>query len=79
MEVKIHAEPVEGEKKEKKYGKYDDWEIESAARTIIEAEEIKKDTEKMKYVGECLKSKGEAYSRAVSSLDDLRKLANKKA
>lgn len=75
MEVKVEVEPKE---KEKKYGDYDDWEIESAARTIIEAEEIKKDAEKMKYVGECLKKKGEAYASAVSSLDDLRKLANKK-
>lgn len=79
MEVKIHAEPVKSEEKEKKYGKYDDWEIESAARTIIEAEEIKRDKEKMKAVGQCLKEKGEAYSSAITSLDDLRKLANKKS
>jgi hypothetical protein len=80
MEVKIHAQPLESsEAKEKKYGKYDDWEIESAARTLIEAEEIKKDKEKMKYVGECLKAKGDAYSAAITSLDDLRKLANKKS
>jgi len=79
MKVEVEVEGGKGEEKEKKYGKYDDWEIESAARTIIDAEEIKKDKEKMKYVGECLKSKGEAYSSAISSLDDLKKLAYKKS
>ncbi len=78
MEVVVQAQPVKGEEKEKKYGKFDDWEIESAARTLLEAEEIKKDAEKMKYVGECLKKKGEAYSSAITSLDDLRAVARKK-
>lgn len=79
MEVKIHAEPVEKEESEKEYGDYDKWEIESAARCIIEAEEIKRDKDKMKYVAQCLKEKGDAYSSAITSLDDLRKLANKKS
>lgn len=74
MKIEIESESSENEK-EKKYGDFDDWEIESAARTILEAEEIKKDKEKMKYVGQCLKAKGEAYSAAITSLDDLKKLA----
>jgi hypothetical protein len=77
--MKVEVEVEKGEEKEKKYGEYDDWEIESAARTLIEAEEIKKDKDKMKYVGECLKAKGEAYSAAITSLDDLKKLAYKKS
>ena len=72
MKVEIETEK---EEKEKKYGDFDDWEIESAARTLMEAEEIKRDKEKMKYVGQCLKAKGEAYSAAINSLDDLKKLA----
>jgi len=51
MEVVIQAQPVEGKKEEKKeYGKYDKWEVESWADTIVRAEEIKADPEKMKYV-----------------------------
>jgi len=60
------------ESKDKKYGKYDDYEIESAARTIIEAEEIKADYEKMKYVKMCLEEKNEASNKAIKSLKDMR-------
>lgn len=38
------------EKEKKEFGKFCRWEIESAVRTIIEAEQIKLDKEKMKYV-----------------------------
>jgi len=59
--------------KKKKYGKYEDYEIEGAARTIQEAEEIKADEEKMKYVSMCLKEKCEAAEKAVKSVEDIRK------
>lgn len=59
-------------------GKYRNYEIKDAARTITEAEEIKKDPDKMKFVSKCLKMKAEAAQEAVNSLDDLRKLGAKK-
>lgn len=74
MEVKIQATPID-EKSEKKYGKFDEWEINCAVRTIIEAEEIKADAEKMKYVAPLLKEKVQGMKRAISSIDDLRALA----
>lgn len=63
------------EDKEKKYGKYEDYEIESAARTLAEAEEIKADPDKMKYVKMCLKKDKEAAVKAYKSLDDIREEA----
>lgn len=75
MEVKIHAEPVESKEQKKEYGKYDKWEIESAARTLVEAEEIKADKEKMKYVAMCMKKKHAAEKKAISSIADLRELS----
>lgn len=75
MEVKIHAEPVESEPKKKEYGKYDKWEIESAARTLVEAEEIKADKEKMKYVKMCMEKQYGASKRAIESIADLRALS----
>jgi hypothetical protein len=76
MQVKIHAEPIESKEEEKKeYGKYDKWEIESAARTLVEAEEIKADAEKMKYVKMCMMKKNKAEKKAIESIDDLRKAA----
>lgn len=71
MEVKINATPVDSEKS-KKYGKFDEWEINSAVRTIMEAEEIKADAEKMKYVGPLLKDKCKQMKKAISSIDDIR-------
>ena len=61
------------------YGKYEKYEIESAARTILEAEEIKADKEKMKYVSMCLKKKSEGMSKAISSLSELKAVAKKKS
>lgn len=78
MEVKVMGEPVKGEEKEKKYGKYDEWEIESAARTLVEAEEIKADAEKMKYVKMCMEKKYGAAKKVIASLDDLKKVAKEK-
>lgn len=75
MEVKIHAEPIKGKEEKKEYGKYDKWEIESAARCLVEAEEIKADKEKMKYVAQCLEKQHGAAKKAVESIEDLRKLA----
>lgn len=69
-------EAVSAEKKKKKYGKFEDYEIESAARTIQEAEEIKSDPEKMKYVAKCLKEKASAAKKAVTSIQDIRDAYN---
>lgn len=63
------------EKKEKKYGKYEDYEIESAVRTIVEAEEIKNDAEKMKYVKPLLSDKMQAMKKTITSIEGLRKHA----
>ena len=51
-------------------GKYPKYEIESCARTLMEAEEIKKDKDKMKQISKILKKK-------ISSIEDLRGLLNK--
>lgn len=73
MSEKLTAAPAE--KEEKKYGKFDDWEIESAVRTIIEAEEIKQDAEKMKYVKPLLEEKLQKTQKAITSLQDLKDIA----
>lgn len=69
-----HAElaPVKAEESKKKYGKYQDYEIEGAVRTIVEAEEIKADSEKMKYVGPLLEEKVEGMKKAITSIGDLK-------
>jgi len=72
MEVVIQAQPVDKKEEKKEYGKYDKWEIESAARTLVEAEEIKADKEKMKYVAMCMKKKHAAEKKAIESIDDIR-------
>lgn len=71
MEIKVHGEPVE-EKKDKKYGKYDEYEIKDCARTIMKAEEIKADKEKMKYVKKCIEEKAYAAKKAIKSIADIR-------
>lgn len=57
----------------------DKWDIENWTRTVIEAEEIKADPEKMKYVGPAIEKKRAALEKAapIKSLDDLKKKANK--
>lgn len=79
MEVKINATPLEGsEEKEKKYGKYDEWEICSAVDCLLRAEEIKNDKEKMAYVKPLLDEKMGNLSKAIRSLSDLKAVAKKK-
>lgn len=66
-----------GEEKEEKseYGKYQEYEIKSAVRCLQEAEEIKADPEKMKYVKMCMKEDLAGLKKSlksISSLDDVR-------
>jgi ribosomal protein L14E/L6E/L27E len=77
MELEVElSEKKDGKKEEKKeYGKYDKWEIESAARTLVEAEEIKADAEKMKYVKLCMEKKHTTEKKVISSLEELRAAA----
>lgn len=75
MKAEIQAEPTSSKEEKKEYGKYDKWEIENAARTLVEAEEIKADKEKMKYVAMCMKKKHTAEKKAIESIDDLRALS----
>lgn len=63
---------VTAEKEQKKeFGKFDRWEIENAVRTIIEAEQIKLDKEKMKYVLPQLEKQKTAVDNASSVADIL--------
>lgn len=52
--------------KKEKYGKYDSWEIESAVDTIVKAEEIKLDKDKMKYVLPILEKRKRALDNTIS-------------
>lgn len=54
----------------------DKWEIDCWVRSVIEAEEIKKDPKKMKYVSVALKEKQDALNGAVKSLRQLKNKAN---
>jgi hypothetical protein len=58
---------IKGKEDEKK-GKPDQWEIDSWIRTLTEAEEIKSDPKKMKYVQPALNKK----VKAIMSLADLK-------
>lgn len=51
-----------------KDGKYDEWAVEDAARTLIRAEEIKQDSKMMKLVSKQIKKQ----KKAINSIDDLR-------
>lgn len=59
------------EKEKKEFGKFDRWEIESAVKTIIEAEQIKLDKEKMKYVLPMLEEQKKALDKASSAAEVL--------
>ncbi len=72
IEIEVKGKDKE---KEKEYGKYEDYEVEGWARTIMEAEEIKNDPEKMKYAKMCMDKKMKAMESAYSSIADLRKKA----
>jgi hypothetical protein len=69
----------ETEGKQKKYGKFDEWEIKCAVDTLQQAEEIKADAEKMKHVGPLLQKKVTTLQKTITSLQDLRDLRNKKS
>lgn len=74
------ANEVKKEKEKKEFGKYDRWEIEEAVRTIIEAEQLKLDTEKMKYVLPELEKRKKAldnFSSAAEVLYGKRQSENK--
>lgn len=58
-------------KEKKEFGKFDRWEIESAVRTLIEAEQIKLDKEKMKYVLPLLEEQKQALDKASSAAEIL--------
>lgn len=78
MEVKINAEPVDP-KEDAKYGDYDEWEIDSAVNTLIEAEQIKADKDKMKYVYPILQEKLNKTKTAIDSLAKLKDVIKEKA
>lgn len=65
------SDEVKAEKEKKEFGKFDRWEIESAVRTIIEAEQIKLDKEKMKYVLPMLEEQKTALDKASSAAEVL--------
>lgn len=65
------TDEVKPEKEKKEFGKFDRWEIESAVRTIIEAEQIKLDKEKMKYVLPMLEEQKKALDKASSAAEVL--------
>jgi hypothetical protein len=57
----------------KKYGKFENYEIEHLADKMIEIEECKNDKEKMKYVLECLEEKKKGAKKSITSIEDLLK------
>ena len=59
------------EKEKKEYGKFDRWEIENAVETIIKAEQIKLDKERMKYVLPLLEEQKKALDKASSAAEVL--------
>lgn len=64
--------PVEAPESPKKIDGFEQYEIDSAARTLLEAEEIKMNPKLMKHVLKQLAKK----KKAISSLDELRAKAN---
>lgn len=62
---------LENNKENKEFGKFDRWEIESAVRTLIEAEQIKLDKDKMKYVLPLLEKQKQALDKASSAAEVL--------
>lgn len=65
------SETVKDKEEKKEFGKFDRWEIENAVRTLIEAEQIKLDKEKMKYVLPLLEKQKKALDNASSAADVL--------
>jgi hypothetical protein len=62
-----------GSEENNKNGKYDEWFLEDAARTLLRAEEIKTDKKLMKALQPHLNKKAKAYK----SLADLREARKK--
>lgn len=54
-------------------GKFHDYKIRSAAETLIEAEQIKKDKEMMPFVYKCMEEKMKDNKEAINSIEDLKK------
>ena len=69
--MKIEIENVTKES-EKEYGKYDKWEIDTCVDTLIKAEEIKADPEKMVYVKPLLEKKMAGITKTIKSIKDIR-------
>ena len=57
--------------------KYDEWEVSSALRTLVRAEEIKKDSKMMKLVQTEAKKQKENTDLAVKTVADYNKLSDK--
>lgn len=53
--------------------KYSDWEVEDMARSIMAAEEIKQDPEKLKLAKMCIDKKANAAKSAKLSLEEMSK------
>ena len=66
------------DKMDKEYGPYDEYQVEGWAKTLEEAEEIKADPEKLKYVKQCMEEKLNNVNKAISSLDELKKVIKEK-
>lgn len=66
------SKPMNAE--EKKEGEYEDYELESKARCLMEAEEIKQDPKLMA----ALKPYLEKKAKAINSISQLREVAKKK-
>jgi hypothetical protein len=72
MDVVVQDQPMTA--KEEKKREPNKWEIDSWWRTLVEAEEIKADEEKMKY----LRPKLDTKIKAIKSLEALRSVAKTK-
>lgn len=80
--MELAANPSRPENPENKVSesgekKPDKWEIDNWVRTVIEAEEIRDDPEKMKHVAPLLEKKAASAQKAIRSIADLRSAADK--
>lgn len=78
----MHPVEVAGKDcKDDKYGqdgKYYDYAIRDAAECLTRAEQIKADSKLMPYVAKCVKEDLKAAKKAVSSIQDIRDIAQSK-
>lgn len=77
--MKEEMDSESSKEESKKYGKYGEWEIECAAKTLHEAEEIKSDPEKLKYVKAYMEQKLVDTKKTITSIDELKALAKEKS